>query len=360
VVAISAHSPFTCSSPRNRKRSSRPAPLDLPKHRLHDRLARGVDRLAAHGTQLAIHPSPGIEVSRRSPPRWSGPMPVLLPARGDVGIQPSLFAGFQVGGAAVARIRDQRIWLLASVRLDPLQHRQQMHRIAGLIADADRHDHLVVSVHRGLSVVALDPAVSAFEDVAIGVGEVPLGGRLGVAGGGGRERALRHRRCFGRCCAHKLQACGLCLLGRQLLSVIGALASTTAAAGCSLAALLITTGLRFCRLLLGNAGLLLTLAGLGRRCLGLQLSLGLADLLQPAGATLQFLGQLVTSLALAVLPSSWASISSALRSRPRISSSSCRSLLSIRSWLMALCLLALARSLVPSSATWPRLTSPAF
>ena len=51
---------------------------------------------------------------------------------------------------------------------------------------------------------------------------------------------------------------------------------------------------------------------------------------------------------------------SALRSSARISASSCRSDLSIRSWPIALCLLALALTLLPSSATVPRLTSPAF
>ena len=50
------------------------------------RLAQGVDHLAAHGTQLAIHPSPRIQVSRRSTPRWSGQMPVLLSACASPGL----------------------------------------------------------------------------------------------------------------------------------------------------------------------------------------------------------------------------------------------------------------------------------
>jgi DNA replication protein DnaC len=58
--------------------------------------------------------------------------------------------------------------------------------------------------------------------------------------------------------------------------------------------------------------------------------------------------------------SSWASRISARRIKALISFSSSFSALSMRSWLMALCLEALALTLVPSSATWPRLTMPAF
>ena len=118
---------------------------------------------------------------------------MLLPAGGDVGIQPFSLTGFQVGGAAVAGIRNQGIRQLPSVGLDSLQHGQQVNRIAGLVADADRHDHLVVTVDRGLAVVALDPAVSSFEDVAVGVSEVALRVGFGVADAIGRELSLRHR-----------------------------------------------------------------------------------------------------------------------------------------------------------------------
>ena len=65
---------------------------------------------------------------------------MLLPAGGDVGVQPPVFAGFEVGGAAVARIRNEGIRQLPSVRLDSLEHRQQVNRIARLVAHANRHD----------------------------------------------------------------------------------------------------------------------------------------------------------------------------------------------------------------------------
>jgi hypothetical protein len=61
--------------------------------------------------------------------------------------------------------------------------REQAHRIARLVADADRHAHLVIAIDCSLAVVALDPAVTAFEDMAVGVGEIgwTLGFGLPVA-----------------------------------------------------------------------------------------------------------------------------------------------------------------------------------
>lgn len=94
---------------------------------------------------------------------------MLLSAGEDIGLQPSLLAGFQVGAAAVAGIRNQSIRQLPSVGLDSLQHRQQMICVAELVADADRHDHLVDTVDRSLAVVTVVPAVSSFEDLAVGI-----------------------------------------------------------------------------------------------------------------------------------------------------------------------------------------------
>lgn len=44
-----------------------------------------------------------------------------------------------------------------------------MGSVAGLIAHADGDDHLMVTIDCSLSVVALDPAVTALENVAVGV-----------------------------------------------------------------------------------------------------------------------------------------------------------------------------------------------
>jgi hypothetical protein len=40
----------------------------MAKHRLHHRLAQGIDRLACFGSELAIHPAAGIKAFL-----WSAP-----------------------------------------------------------------------------------------------------------------------------------------------------------------------------------------------------------------------------------------------------------------------------------------------
>jgi hypothetical protein len=128
--------------------------LYLTEHRLDDRLAQGVNGLTGLGSELAIQPTAGIKICRRPSPRWSRSHAVLLPAGRDVGVEPPLLAGFQVGGAAVAGIHNEGIRQLTGVGLDPLQLEQQVHRIAGLVADADGHDDLVVSIDGSLSILA--------------------------------------------------------------------------------------------------------------------------------------------------------------------------------------------------------------
>ncbi len=101
---------------------------------------------------------------------------MLLPAGGDIGIDAALLTGFEVGDAAVTRICCQRCWQLGDIGVDSLHHGQQVHGVAGLVADADRHDHLVVAIDSGLGIVPLDPTVSSLEDVAVTIWEVPLRG----------------------------------------------------------------------------------------------------------------------------------------------------------------------------------------
>jgi hypothetical protein len=81
-----------------------------------------------------------------------------------------VLASFQDRGAAFARICDQGIVAMTGIGLDELQHRQQVHPITGLVAHPDDHDALVVTIIGFLSVLALDPAISAFEDMAVGIG----------------------------------------------------------------------------------------------------------------------------------------------------------------------------------------------
>ena len=58
--------------------------------------------------------------------------------------------------------------MLASVGVDRLQHRQQVHRVAGLVAAAgDGQDHLPIASGCRLAVVVLQPAITAIEDLAV-------------------------------------------------------------------------------------------------------------------------------------------------------------------------------------------------
>ncbi len=83
-------------------------------------------------------------------------------AGGDGGSQLTLLAALDGVGAAVAGIREQLVRQLAGVGEDPLQHRQQMGGVTGLVADPHRHDHLVGSIDRHLAVVALNPTTSTW------------------------------------------------------------------------------------------------------------------------------------------------------------------------------------------------------
>jgi hypothetical protein len=76
----------------------------------------------------------------------------------------------------------------------------------------------------------------------------------------------------------------------KLLSVICSFAGTTAAARCAFAALLVATRPGLLSLLFSSSCLFFTWMGPGGSCFHFQLSLGLADPLQPALTALQFLG----------------------------------------------------------------------
>jgi len=115
------------------------------------------------------------------------------------------------------------------------------------------------------------------------------------------------------------------------------------------------SGLLFCR-----AGLLLAAAGVVSGSLRFQLCLGLAQNVESILAALQFLGQLIATLALAVARV-FLGVDQLGLVQQRCDLGFQLGLgLSIRSWLIASCLEALALTLVPSRATLPRLTRPAF
>jgi len=66
VVAISAHSPYHYLQAPQSEAIQAPGVLDLSKHRSHDGLAQGVDRLTGLRPQLPVpfalwHPDPGAQ-----------------------------------------------------------------------------------------------------------------------------------------------------------------------------------------------------------------------------------------------------------------------------------------------------------
>jgi hypothetical protein len=76
-------------------------------------------------------------------------------AGGDVGVDALIGAGLGVVLAPVARIHRHHRGHLPGAGADALQHGLQMLDIRRLIADPNRHDHLVDAVHSHLAVVAL-------------------------------------------------------------------------------------------------------------------------------------------------------------------------------------------------------------
>jgi len=144
----------------------------------------------------------------------------------------------------------------------------------------------VGSIDRHLAVVALNPAVSAFEDVAVGIGEVALGFALDLSGGIGGEVSARHG--LGIDLRFKVWdglPSRLGLLQGQRLGGLGPLSRRSSPAGgvgsdlggLSLSRRLVRTGLGLCSLLLSAAGLPLPLAGMVSGRLRFQFGFGLAQ-----------------------------------------------------------------------------------
>ncbi len=152
---------------------------------------------------------------------------MLLAAGGDVAVEALVLAGIQVGGAAVAGVRDQGIGPLTGVGLDAVAH-------------PDRHDHLVLAFDGCIGGVAQNPPITAFEDVTDGIRKTALRGGFGLACRIGWERALRHCQWICLPLGSKVQTRNFCPVDRQLLGVSARLRAPRAQRTVSLAALLIT------------------------------------------------------------------------------------------------------------------------
>jgi hypothetical protein len=78
------------------------------------------------------------------------------PASRDVGINPSISTEISVVLASVAGISGHHILQSAGCSLNARHHRLKVFDVWGLVANAHRHDHLMVAVHRHLAVVAVE------------------------------------------------------------------------------------------------------------------------------------------------------------------------------------------------------------
>src|SRR5487761_568975 len=151
--------------------------LDLPEDRFGQGLAKTIAAAPARSCQLRTHPRDTCAV-RAAPSERIG-IAVPLSAGGDVGIDAVASQHSEVALAAVTGIGGELIGLPTGVRLDLLDHRLELARIGGTVADALRDDHLRLGVDRRLRVVGLHVLLAALgHDLTLGIGEVALRLRL--------------------------------------------------------------------------------------------------------------------------------------------------------------------------------------
>lgn len=96
-------------------------------------------------------------------------------AGGGVRINALIAAGVGVVLTPVAGIQRDHVRQGTGAGSDPLQHGLQVLHVGRLVADAHRHDHLMVAVDGQLAVVALKIGATGLHQMAFGVGEIPLG-----------------------------------------------------------------------------------------------------------------------------------------------------------------------------------------
>ena len=106
------------------------------------------------------------------------------------------------------------MWHLACISHGALQHGHQVLWIRRLVADAHRHDHLVIAIDGRLAVVALQQVAVAFHDMAVWIRVVPLRSGCGAAIGLMGQAAIRHGVSRLRIQSFGFKACLLGLLDR--------------------------------------------------------------------------------------------------------------------------------------------------
>lgn len=107
---------------------------------------------------------------------------MLLPTRGDVASHVAASQHREMVLGAIPRIRRQLPILSARVAPDVRQHRLELVRVARLVRQPLRDDHLVIGIDGRLSVIALDESILRLHDAAVRIGEIALGAVVGCAG----------------------------------------------------------------------------------------------------------------------------------------------------------------------------------
>ena len=97
-----------------------------------------------------------------------------------------------------------------------LQHGFELLDVWRLVADAHRHDHLVIAIDCRLAVVALQHVPITLHDVAVGISEIPLRTGLGASIGPMGKPSLGHGVSRLRIQSIGVKTCLLGFLDRQI------------------------------------------------------------------------------------------------------------------------------------------------
>ena len=153
--------------------------LDPPVRRLREPLALRVPGLAREARQLLTHAVRGREPGRVD----RHPGLALTPQR-DVRVDAAVLQLQQIRLVAIARIGQYHRRFDPKRFVDPVEQPHQLTLIASLWAHLSRDDDLVLPIDRHLRVVALLESLAAgLHDLALGIGEIALRLRLGLAVG---------------------------------------------------------------------------------------------------------------------------------------------------------------------------------
>lgn len=97
---------------------------------------------------------------------------VLLPTRGDISSHVAASQRLEIVLGAIPCIRRPLSSLSARVAPDGRQHRLELVRVARLVRQPLRADHLVIGIDGRLSVLALDESVLRLHDATVRIGEI--------------------------------------------------------------------------------------------------------------------------------------------------------------------------------------------